>query len=90
MADVDPRVLAWVNSEREARGIGSPLAELPKGMCGSIFRCPIANALDATVDGQQVIYDYTGELEGVDLPEYVHDFVNRFDGGEHPELIEAE
>lgn len=90
--------LAWVNHEREARGIGPALEELPKGFVNNGWRCPIANALgsgaglDVFVCASRGVHYY--ELEDrpyahTDIPPYVEQFIRAFDQDVFPELLAA-
>ena len=89
--DIIAETLRWVNAEREARGIGPALDELPRGQWRDCYRCPIALALNPRGDNSVEvcstgIYFSEGE-DVVDLPEYVAAFIDRFDNAEFPELV---
>lgn len=83
-----PPVLAWCNAQRAARGM-EPLERLPKGICMDGWRCVISKALGEGVWVNDVRFGYTPDLASSrELPELVRYWVNRFDAGDFPELIE--
>ena len=93
---MNERVLDYVNRIRVQRRIGEPLEELPKGRPGNELRCPIANALGGACEvSAGHAFWQVGDIPGhryekIRLPKFVHDFIERFDAGAYPELIEED
>jgi hypothetical protein len=82
-----------------ALGIATYLIEQEcRGVRHRTDRCPIANYLRGTGEFDDLDVDpasitvWTGEqtFEEVLTPEHIAAFIRRFDGGEWPDLIEAE
>lgn len=98
MSVTQEEVLCWVNIVRGTYGLGEPLTELPKGHCADYTGCVVARALDAGVvtngDTHSGTIDWQNTrpelgLEDIPLPEKIYEFVNEFDLGKHPELVDA-
>lgn len=93
-----PDILAWVNTEREARGLPT-IAELPKGIRGSSCQCTVARALQGSDEDWlscgSTVYSYVltggtiiGGAVNRKIPVFVQRFILDFDMGNIPELIE--
>ena len=80
------RVLGYVNRIRAERDL--PLLNLlPKGGRGYSHTCPIAIAVEGRQDAKRTSWEtWKGDTVYRDSPAYVQDFVDRFDGGNFPEL----
>ncbi len=81
--------LDWVNEILVSRG-AAPIDRLPKGKIKCALDCVLSNALygvpgTGTVVGFDFVY-----LDGtlVMMPPAVHAFVEKFDRGEYPDLVE--
>lgn len=90
-------VLAFVNKERAKRDLPA-LAELPKGIRSKACECPIARSfkspgiVPSTLSGGTNLYTEDDPNTSVDYilhSDVVARFVNAFDDGKFPELIEA-
>ena len=86
----DRNVLDWANRVRAEHNLGEPLTELPKGLIDNSFQCPIARALghNTQVDGEDA-YLHSDEHEAINLPPYVRTFVQDFDAGLIPHMVDA-
>lgn len=85
-------VLNWVNQQRESRGL-EPLDELPYGHPTNSGHCPVARGLGfnavVSVDDYE-LYSEDSVCESGIIPDYVSTFIQDFDEGEYPHLIEEE
>jgi hypothetical protein len=98
-AQMDERarlVLAWVNDLRREHGLGDPMPHLPPGRRLDPRRCVVAQAVDPgrciVEDDLLTLYSRTDEYGDswiTGLPWYVADFLEAFDAGAYPGLIEA-
>lgn len=80
------RVLAFVNRVRVEHN-KRPLKQLPKGSCKDIDRCVIARAFHGPKGGQfHNITNKDGTISYIKFPDYVWNFIGRFDDGRIPEL----
>lgn len=90
--DLKTQVLDYVNQLREQYSIGPALAELPQGVPCDGLECVLARALNgADVSPGYIESPAFDELEsyGEYPPLFVTEFINAFDDGNYPELIEA-
>lgn len=92
-------VLVWVNRQREVYGIGAPLKDLPLGIQDRSCECVIARALSApmltaaTDKDDTLLIDPsipTDDMVRIDHPALVKEFIEGFDLGLYPDLIETE
>lgn len=89
-------VLTFVNTERANLTL-PPLYELPTGVPGDEIDCVIGRCFNspgfrATAGGRMtVVQDLSDDhIYEIAHPEYVTEFVNRFDEGHYPALIDDE
>jgi hypothetical protein len=80
------RVLAWVN-ERRRYFDRRPLLELPVGIPGDPTACPLGRALGCEVGPTEIKWP-DGQTQP--LPQFIQHFVELFDAGYFPWLVEEQ
>ncbi len=96
----EKRILNKINRIRKILNL-KPLSKILKGNMGSINSCPIAKSIhygshdiDVCVDGDSIIVDPINMTEGEEelyseeVPQYIEEWITKFDNGNIPELIE--
>lgn len=97
---IQRKTLDWVNRTRFHEFSLPPLDKLPKGVRGCSSTCVISMCFSTRIgdeilsDGTILYVNPTTEAvvngNGIEMPQYVREFVNNFDDGLYPELdIEA-
>lgn len=81
--------LAFANEVRERYG-APPLSTLPRGVPDDSSSCPLANALRDCGDPVEVS-GCSADINGytIQYPEEVWEFVEAFDSGRYPDLVEV-
>jgi hypothetical protein len=79
-------VLCWVNDIRTAQGLPR-LLDLPQGVTGHCYNCPIAKATHAAI--QKEFYEVEGDGPHM-MPEKVIRWIAKFDEGGYPEYTDMD
>jgi hypothetical protein len=93
--------LAEVNRLREVYNVGPPIEAMPKGRPHSADACPIAQCFptwtlvtQCWMEGEWIPHNEGAAVYGllparaISTPMMIADFINEFDNGRVPELIE--
>lgn len=86
---VEQMALEWANSVRAEDG-HEPLVQLVPGVKNDCECCPLAETINGYVDGDS--YELDSDIETAyfqPLPQFVKEFVERFDSGKYPHLIRS-
>lgn len=87
-------VLIWVNEQRKEMGL-KPIGSLPRGVIDNSQSCVLSRAIRHDWDGISVIVglgtytllDSSARYIYFDMPEHITSFVEDFDHGRFPELV---
>lgn len=92
--EVTKSALTWVNNMRAEYGI-DPADHFPRGRRNDGQRCPVARALAPCMGGAVVcrvnailFRPGTNDDHYIETPQYVERFIEQFDAGMHPDLLE--
>lgn len=86
--ELEAKALAWCNARRQEKG-KRPLKKMPKGRQQDQMSCPCGRTCKLWVDS--LVWKFCDDpvyAKNRPLPKYMQRFVEKFDEGEFPHLIE--